>query len=89
MIQISYTCFLSTSNTLVQLSSPFRYPLTLPAISYYFCKNIFCQVPPKEMKKLLPLAMMFFCVLFNYTILRNTKVLHAQDEHIIFRFAFL
>jgi ATP/ADP translocase len=41
------------------------------------------------MKKLLPLAMMFFCVLFNYTILRNTKVLHAQDEHIIFRFAFL
>ncbi len=31
------------------------------------------MVPPKEMKKLLPLAMMFFCVLFNYTILRNTK----------------
>lgn len=25
------------------------------------------------MKKLLPLALMFFCVLFNYTILRNTK----------------
>jgi AAA family ATP:ADP antiporter len=32
------------------------------------------MVPPKEMKKLLPLALMFFCVLFNYTILRNTKV---------------
>lgn len=30
-------------------------------------------MPPKEMKKLLPLGLMFFCVLFNYTILRNTK----------------
>jgi len=26
-----------------------------------------------ERKKLLPLGMMFFCILFNYTILRNTK----------------
>ena len=31
------------------------------------------MVPPNEMKKLLPLGMMFFCILFNYTILRNTK----------------
>lgn len=32
------------------------------------------------MKKLLPLAMMFFCVLFNYTILRNTKVKYALQR---------
>ena len=30
-------------------------------------------VPPKEMKKLLPLGLLFFCVVFSYTILRNTK----------------
>jgi hypothetical protein len=31
-------------------------------------------VPPaKERKKLFPLALMFFCILFNYTILRDTK----------------
>ena len=29
--------------------------------------------PANERKKLLPLAMMFFCILFNYTILRDTK----------------
>lgn len=28
---------------------------------------------PTEMKKLLPLGIMFFCILFNYTILRDTK----------------
>lgn len=34
-------------------------------------KNI---IPPaNERKKLLPLALMFFCILFNYTILRDTK----------------
>jgi ATP:ADP antiporter, AAA family len=26
-----------------------------------------------ELKKLLPLGLMFFCILFNYTILRDTK----------------
>lgn len=32
-------------------------------------------IPTKsERKKLLPLAGMFFCILFNYTILRDTKV---------------
>ena len=32
------------------------------------------MVPPaNERKKLLPLALMFFCILFNYTILRDTK----------------
>lgn len=29
--------------------------------------------PKKEMQKLLPLASMFFCILFSYTILRDTK----------------
>jgi AAA family ATP:ADP antiporter len=32
------------------------------------------MVPPaEERKKLVPLALMFFCILFNYTILRDTK----------------
>jgi AAA family ATP:ADP antiporter len=32
------------------------------------------MVPPaKERQKLFPLALMFFCILFNYTILRDTK----------------
>lgn len=31
-------------------------------------------IPPvNERKKLIPLALMFFCILFNYTILRDTK----------------
>ena len=29
--------------------------------------------PANEMKKLVPLAIMFFCILFSYTILRDTK----------------
>ena len=29
--------------------------------------------PRKELKKVLPLGLMFFCILFNYTILRDTK----------------
>ncbi len=34
-------------------------------------------IPTKsERKKLIPLAGMFFCILFNYTILRDTKVLY-------------
>jgi AAA family ATP:ADP antiporter len=32
------------------------------------------SIPPAdERKKLVPLALMFFCILFNYTILRDTK----------------
>eukprot|EP00566_Odontella_aurita_P036047 CAMPEP_0113537450 /NCGR_PEP_ID=MMETSP0015_2-20120614/6832_1 /TAXON_ID=2838 /ORGANISM="Odontella" /LENGTH=266 /DNA_ID=CAMNT_0000436945 /DNA_START=208 /DNA_END=1005 /DNA_ORIENTATION=- /assembly_acc=CAM_ASM_000160 len=39
-----------------------------------FWKKIKSVVPPaNERKKLLPLALMFFCILFNYTILRDTK----------------
>jgi len=31
-------------------------------------------IPPKsELQKIVPLAIMFFCILFNYTILRDTK----------------
>lgn len=29
--------------------------------------------PERERRKLVPLALMFFCILFNYTILRDTK----------------
>lgn len=32
------------------------------------------MVPPaNERQKLIPLALMFFCILFSYTILRDTK----------------
>ena len=32
------------------------------------------RLPPKsELQKIVPLAIMFFCILFNYTILRDTK----------------
>jgi AAA family ATP:ADP antiporter len=31
------------------------------------------KMSPKTLKKLLPLGLMFFCILFNYTILRDTK----------------
>jgi AAA family ATP:ADP antiporter len=36
--------------------------------------------PANERKKLIPLAMMFFCILFNYTILRDTKVRSHFDS---------
>lgn len=39
-----------------------------------FLSRIKSIVPPKsERQKLVPLALMFFCILFNYTILRDTK----------------
>mmetsp|Transcript_21618 Transcript_21618/g.30287 ORF Transcript_21618/g.30287 Transcript_21618/m.30287 type:complete len:579 (+) Transcript_21618:94-1830(+) len=39
-----------------------------------FLKKLKSIVPPaSERKKLLPLGLMFFCILFNYTILRDTK----------------
>jgi len=39
-----------------------------------FLQKIKSKLPPKnEIKKLLPLGIMFFCILFNYTILRDTK----------------
>mmetsp|Transcript_28418 Transcript_28418/g.45111 ORF Transcript_28418/g.45111 Transcript_28418/m.45111 type:complete len:703 (-) Transcript_28418:137-2245(-) len=34
-------------------------------------KNVF--PPKKELKKMLPLSFMFFCILFTYTVLRDTK----------------
>jgi len=44
-----------------------------PEVKTFGSTKLGKMIPPKEMKKLLPLAAMFFCVLFNYTILRNTK----------------
>lgn len=39
-----------------------------------FLQKIKSIVPPQEERqKLVPLALMFFCILFNYTILRDTK----------------
>lgn len=40
-----------------------------------FREGLKALIPTKsERKKLLPLGLMFFCILFNYTILRDTKV---------------
>jgi len=39
-----------------------------------FLSKVKSSIPPaNERKKLLPLGLMFFCILFNYTILRDTK----------------
>jgi len=39
-----------------------------------FFQKLKSVIPPaNERKKLIPLALMFFCILFNYTILRDTK----------------
>lgn len=39
-----------------------------------FLKRITKVIPPAaELQKLVPLGIMFFCILFNYTILRDTK----------------
>lgn len=39
-----------------------------------FMAKLKAKVPsPAERKKLIPLALMFFCILFNYMILRDTK----------------
>lgn len=44
-------------------------------------KRLSSVVPPAgELQKLVPLGLMFFCILFNYTILRDTKdVLMVRD----------
>ena len=34
----------------------------------------FLGIPKITWKKIVPLGFMFFCILFNYTILRDTKV---------------
>lgn len=39
----------------------------------FFGKMVNAIPPRNERKKLIPLALMFFCILFNYTILRDTK----------------
>lgn len=46
-----------------------------PAAPKGFVEGLKGLIPSKsERKKLIPLAGMFFCILFNYTILRDTKV---------------
>jgi ATP:ADP antiporter, AAA family len=37
-------------------------------------KSGFLGIPGQTWNKIIPLGMMFFCILFNYTILRDTKV---------------
>jgi len=39
-----------------------------------FLSRVTSVIPPaEERQKIVPLALMFFCILFNYTILRDTK----------------
>ena len=53
--------------------------LLIDSLNYVFvCLFVIAQLkgmipPANERKKLIPLALMFFCILFNYTILRDTK----------------
>ncbi|ERN01503.1 hypothetical protein AMTRI_Chr03g54960 [Amborella trichopoda] len=42
---------------------------SVPAIN----KGVFLGVEINTLKKVIPLGLMFFCILFNYTILRDTK----------------
>jgi hypothetical protein len=45
-----------------------------PAVTTGFWNKVKAIVPPaNERQKLIPLALMFFCILFSYTILRDTK----------------
>lgn len=37
----------------------------------------FLGIAPLTWQKIIPLGFMFFCILFNYTILRDTKVQHS------------
>lgn len=39
----------------------------------------FLGIAPLTWQKILPLGFMFFCILFNYTILRDTKVTHQSS----------
>lgn len=46
----------------------------LSSFIYHYIIQIQSALPtPQERQKLLPLGLMFFCILFNYTILRDTK----------------
>lgn len=46
-------------------------PQTLPPLSKL--RSIFFPIYAFELKKVLPMGMIFFCILFNYTCLRNIK----------------
>ena len=45
----------------------------VPAIPEEEKKPGFLGIAPITWKKIVPLGFMFFCILFNYTILRDTK----------------
>lgn len=46
-----------------------------------FREGLKALIPTKiERKKLVPLGLMFFCILFNYTILRDTKVSERSNR---------
>jgi hypothetical protein len=60
--------------TLTQLSMSDSVASTPEEPKKGFMGKLQSIVPPaNERKKLFPLALMFFCILFNYTILRDTK----------------
>lgn len=71
-------------------------PRPIDAQSWW--QNFKAELPTKvERKKIFPLTLMFFCMLFNYTILRDTKdvlVVTAPQSgawaltgtHVVFRF---
>lgn len=40
-------------------------------------EKVYLGSPVKTWRKIIPLLLMFFCILFNYTILRDTKVRHG------------
>lgn len=51
-------------------------------------KKTFLGMDATVWKKIVPLGLMFFCILFNYTILRDTKVHRIEDVDIhMWRFA--
>ncbi|KAL7578426.1 hypothetical protein ACA910_012820 [Epithemia clementina (nom. ined.)] len=62
-------------NTAQQSSSQSSASISsITAVNSGFWARVKEAIPPaKERQKLFPLALMFFCILFNYTILRDTK----------------
>jgi hypothetical protein len=42
----------------------------------------FLGISGKTWNKIIPLGLMFFCILFNYTILRDTKVRAFVDHYV-------
>ena len=77
-LRMSDTTAGSTGEADESSSSSSTEPATTAAIATAkttgFWNKVKAIVPPKnERQKLIPLALMFFCILFSYTILRDTK----------------